>query len=117
MSRDFSPEKSCLSPTDPGDKRFFSENLINDYAGTGLTRIDSREPDTNQSGTLPDRSYQFSEEISEMLHQLHSFQPLRRSGNQRELARKALIALKNRQPEDMRNLANRLAEDVAGAVD
>jgi hypothetical protein len=52
-----------------------------------------------------------------MLRQLHSFEPLCTCEDQRKLARKALTALKNRQNENFRNLANRLADDIAGVVD
>ncbi|HEY9670918.1 MAG TPA: hypothetical protein V6D11_05710 [Waterburya sp.] len=67
--------------------------------------------------SLPYRPYQRGEALPELLQQLHSCQPICCSGNQRELAGKALAAIKNRKPEDIRNLAKSLANDVAGAVD
>jgi hypothetical protein len=67
--------------------------------------------------SLLSRPDQLGESLPELLQQLHSCQPVRCSGNQRELAWKALAAIKNRKPEDIRNLAKSLANDVAGAVD
>lgn len=66
---------------------------------------------------LPYRPYQLGETVPELVQQLHSFQPVRCSGDQRELARHALTALKNRKPEEIVNHAKKLANDVSGAVD
>ncbi len=67
--------------------------------------------------SVPYRSYPLGEALPELLQQLHSCKPLRCSGNQRELARKALTALNNRQSADIRILATSLASDVARIVD
>jgi hypothetical protein len=117
MSQDFSPENLFPNPIDFGNIRFYSHNLTDFNGGAGLTKINSRELDTNQSLTLPYRSYQPLERLPEILQQLHSFKPLCSSGNQHQLARKALTALNNRKKEDIRNLAKMLADDVAGTVD
>jgi hypothetical protein len=52
-----------------------------------------------------------------MLRQLNSFEPLRTNTSQRQLARQALTAIKNRQKEDFTKLAKCLASDICGAVD
>lgn len=117
MSRNFSPENRLPNPISLGNIKFYPKNLKDFDPGTGLTRISSRELDVNQSVTLPYRPYPLREELPEILQKLHSFKPLCSSGNQRELAREALIALKNRTKEDIRNLAKSVADDVADAVD
>jgi hypothetical protein len=103
MSIDFRSENSFPHPPTLGNLRFSPQNLKDFNAGAGFSRIY--------------RPYQHREELPEILRKLHSFKPLCCSVNQRELARKALIAIKNRNSEDIRNLANNLANDVAGAVD
>jgi hypothetical protein len=117
MSRDFSPEDSFTDPTNPENIRFYPQNLRDLFAGSGQTRIYTRKLDTTVSVAFPNQPYQVGEQLPAIVQQLHSGKPLRCSGNQRELAQKALTALKNRQPEDCRNLAKRLANDVVRAVD
>lgn len=103
MSIDFSSENCFPNPPALGTLRFSPQNLKDFDAGTGSKRIE--------------RAYQHREELPEILQQLHSFKPRCCSVNQRELARKALIAIKNCKAEDIRSLAKQLADDVACAVD
>jgi hypothetical protein len=117
MSEDFSSDYYCQNPVAYGDGRFHPQNSKTVLAGAGQTRTYPEKLHLNQFVTSPYRPDRPGEELPEMLQRLHSCKPLRCSGNQRELARQALSALKNRNQEDIQNLAKRLADDVAGAVD
>ena len=103
MSIDFRSENSFPHPLAVGNLRFSPQNLNDFDPGAGFSRIY--------------RPHQHKEELPEFLRKLHALKPLCCSVNQRELARKALIAIKNRKSEDIRNVAKNLANDVAGAVD
>ncbi len=117
MSKEFSPENYFPNSIEFGNLRFSFQNLEDYDAGTGLASIYTREFNNNPPVTFPDKPNQIRERLPEILQQLHSLKPLCCSANQRELARKALTALKNRKKEDIRPLAKRLADDVGGAVD
>jgi hypothetical protein len=117
MSRDFSPENGFPNSLGLSYITVSPQNLRDFDARADLRRIFTKELDSNQSVALPYRPKNLREEVPELLQQLHSFNPLCCSGNQRELARKALTALKNRKQEDISNLAKNLANDVASAVD
>jgi hypothetical protein len=103
MSINFRSENCFPNPPVMENLRYSPQNLTNFDAGTSL------------ASTPP--CYQHRGNPSDMLQELHSFKPLCCSVNQRELARKALIAVKNRKVEDIRNFAKQLADDVAVAVD
>ena len=58
--------------------------------------------------------------IDKKLETLHSEEPLCRSIQQRQLARQALVALKDREDREDQNVqgwADKLASDVANCVD
>ena|SRR4028118_120143 len=116
MSKDFSSDNCFPSSIDLTNLRFSPQNFKNYNAGTRLTSIYANKFN-NQSVTFPYQPDRLRERLPEILQQLHSFKPLCCSGNQRELARKALTALKNRAKEDIKYLAKSLADDVADAVD
>lgn len=113
-NEDFGLDNSFSNSIDFGSLRFSPQNRTNFESGASLTRHYTREVETNLPGNFPERS---TEELPQLIQQLHSDQPLRCSGNQRQLARQALTALKNRQPQEMRNLINNLVNDVASIVD
>lgn len=114
MNEDFGLDNSFSNSIDFGSLRFSPQNRTNFESGASLTRHYTREVETNPPENFRDRS---TEELPQLVQQLHSGQPLRSSDNQRQLARQALTALKNRQPEEMRNLINDLVNDVACIVD
>jgi hypothetical protein len=103
MSDNFTSGNCFPNPIALGDKKFFSQQ--------------HRNLNSNPCVTLPYQHYQLRERLPELLQQLHSLKPLCCSGNQRELARKALTALKKRAKEDIRHLAKSVADDVADAID
>ena len=103
MSINFRPENCFSNLPAIGNRRVSRQNLTDFDAGTSVASI---PPSCDHTGNS-----------SDILQELHSFKPLCCSVNQRELARKALIALKNRKVEDLRNFAKQLADDVAVAVD
>lgn len=117
MSRDISPEQDFQSSISLGDSRFYHPNFRAFDTGADLRRNHHGVLDNNKSSTQPCPAQQLIEDFPEMLRQLHSFEPLCTCEDQRKLARKAIAALKNRQNENFRNLANRLADDIAGVVD
>lgn len=57
------------------------------------------------------------EELSGLIARLECFRPLRKSQNLHNLAQSALISLKNRQSENIKSWAAKLADDIAGAID
>jgi hypothetical protein len=116
MSKDFSSDNCFPSSIELTNLRFSPQNLKNYDEGTRLTSIYAKKFN-NQSVTFPYQPERLRERLPEILQQLHSFKPLCSSGNQRELARKALTALKNRAKEDIGYIAKSLADDVADAVD
>ncbi|MEW6495487.1 MAG: hypothetical protein AB1589_23660 [Cyanobacteriota bacterium] len=115
ISRDFHQENYLPNPVKLGNIKVFPKSL-KDSTRKILGRIYRRKFDTNQSET-PFQTDYLREELPDLLLQLNSFGPLRCTENQQKLAQKALSALKNRQQDDMRNLAKNLANDVADAVD
>lgn len=115
ISRDFHQENYLLHPVKLGSITVFPKSL-KDSTRKILGRISPKKFNTNPSET-PFQSDNFREELPELLQQLHSFEPLRCTENQQKLAQKALVALKARQQDNIRNLARNLANDVAGAVD
>jgi hypothetical protein len=115
MSRDIGPEQDFQHSV--RDSSVYYSNAGSSDTGSDWTSIHRKVLDTGKSLTQPCRIEQLLEDLPEMLQQLHAFEPLRTGTNQRQLARKALIALKNRQNEDFTKLANRIASDIAGAVD
>ena len=56
-------------------------------------------------------------EAHSLVQDLQRLQPLRRSSQQSQLARQALAALNNRKDQNIQEWANKLATDVADAVD
>ena len=56
-------------------------------------------------------------EAHSLVQDLQMLQPIRRSSQQRQLARQALAALSDRKDQDIQEWANKLATDVADAVD
>ena len=56
-------------------------------------------------------------EAHSLVEDLQMLQPIRRSSQQRQLARQALAALNNRKDQNIQEWANKLATDVADAVD
>jgi hypothetical protein len=103
MSLNFRSDNCFPNPPTMGNLRFSPQRLTDFDAGTSVT----------------ERSHfdELRANPPAILQELHSFKPLCCSVNQRELARKALIAIKNRKVEDIRNFAKQLADDVATAVD
>jgi hypothetical protein len=117
MRRDVSPENDFAHRLSLSYIKVSRQNHRNFDTRVSLRRIYPKKFGSHPSVTISSRLKQLKEEVPEIIKKLHSFQPICCSANQRELARKALISLRNRQPEDIRNLAKNLADDVAGAVD
>lgn len=115
ISRDFHQENYLPHPAKLGNIKVFPKNL-KESTRKVLGKISFRKLNLNPPGTYFQPDF-FTEELPEILQQLHSFRPLRCTENQQKLAQKALAALENRQQEDIRNLAKKLANDVAGVVD
>lgn len=117
MNRDFNPRQIFHNSVALGALEFSPSNFKTFNRGWGLRSLLRRGFSINKSIGLPNFIEQPSEELPEILQQVYSFEPLRTCTEQRQLARQALTALKHRQNENFRNLANRIANDVAGAVD
>ena len=117
MRRDFSSENDFAHRLGVSYIKVSRQNHQNFDTRASLRRIYPKKFGIHPSVTLSSRLKQLKEEVPEIIKKLHSFQPICCSANQRELARKALISLRNCQQEEMRNLAKNLADDVAGAVD
>lgn len=117
MRRDFSPENDFAHRLGLSYIKVYRQNHRNLDTGASLRRIYTKKSGIHPSVTISSRLKQLKEEVPEIIQKLHSFQPICCSGDQHELAQKALISLRNRQPEEMRNLAKNLANDVACAID
>lgn len=117
MLRDFSPENDFSHRLGLSYIKVSRQNHRNLDSRASLRRINPKKFAIHPSVTISSRLKQLKEEVPEIIKKLHSFQPISCSKDQRELAQKALISLKNRQQQDMKNLAKNLADDVAGAVD
>lgn len=117
MSRDTTPEVNYHNPIFPFGRRFDSPSLKQLSPGEGGKAttpviLDKKPPAPLDYWFQPPQL-----DISDILHQLQLFQPIRTSSQQRQLARKALISLRQRRQEDFRIMVSRLAEDVATIVD
>ena len=113
MSRDIGPDQDCQRSIYLGDSSVRAFDT-----GASWTSLPQKKViDQKKAFTHPCRIEQLLEEFPEMLRQLNSFEPLRTSTSQRQLARQALTAIKNRQNEDFTKLAECLASDICGAVD
>ncbi len=117
MRRNFSPENDFAHRLSLSYIRVSRQNQRNFDTRASLRRIYAQKSGIHPTVTISSRLKQLKEEVPEIIKKLHSFQPICCSGNQRKLAQKALISLRHRQAEDMRNVAKNLADDVAGAVD
>lgn len=116
MIGDFRSENLFPNLSVFGSKSFVPQNFRDARLGARLARL-SPQRSTNRPTTLPHPPELPREEVPELLQQLHSSLPLRCSTNQRELAQKALTALKHRTQNDARIWAKQLADDVADVVD
>ncbi|MCP2727484.1 hypothetical protein [Limnofasciculus baicalensis] len=117
MNRDTTPEVDYHNPIFPFGRKFDSPSLRLFSPGEGGKATTPLVLDRNQPLPL---DYWFQPpqlDISEILHQLQLFQPIRTSPQQRQLASKALISLRQRRQQDFRIMLSRLAEDVASIVD
>jgi hypothetical protein len=117
MRRNFSPENDFAHRLGLSYIKVSRQNHRDFDTRASLRRIYTKKFGIHPSVTISSRLKQLKEEVPEIIKNLNSFQPICCSNNQQELAQKALISLRNRQPEDIRNLANTLSNDVAGAVD
>lgn len=117
MRRNFSPENDFAHRLGISYIKVSRQNHQNFDTRVSLRRIYPKKFGSHPSVTISSRLKQLKEEVPEIITKLHSFQPICCSNNQQKLAQKALSSLRNRQPEDMRNLAKNLADDVACAVD
>jgi hypothetical protein len=117
MSRDTTPEVDYHNPISPFGRKFDSPSIRQFSPGEGRKAATTVILDRNQPLPL---DYWFQPpqiNISEILHQLQLFQPIRTSPQQRQLARKALISLQQRRQQDFIIMVNRLAEDVGSTID
>lgn len=117
MRRNFSPENDFAHRLGLSYIKVSRQNHQNFDTRASLRRIYAQKFGIHPPVTISSRLKQLKEEVPEMIKKLHSFQPICCSNNQHKLAQKALSSLRNRQQEDMRNLAKNLADDVADAVD
>ncbi|AFZ19986.1 hypothetical protein [Allocoleopsis franciscana] len=117
MRRNFSPENDFAHRLGISYIKVSRQNHQNFDTKVSLRRIYPRKFGSHPSTTISSRLKPLKEEVPEIIKQLHSFQPICCSNHQHKLAQKALISLRNRQPEDMKTLAKTLADDIAGAVD
>lgn len=117
MRKNFSPENDFAHRLGISYIKVSRQNHQNFDTRVSLRRIYPKKFGNHPSVTISSRLKQLKEEVPEIIQNLHSFQPICCSQDQRELARKAIISLRNCQPEDMRNRAKNLADDVADAVD
>ena len=113
MSRDIDPDRDDRGSSYLRDSSVRA--LDTEASWTSLPQ--KKVIDIKKTFTHPCRIEQLLEEFPEMLRQLNSYEPLRTSTSQRQLARQALTAIKNRQNEDFTKLAKCLANDICGAVD
>lgn len=117
MRRNFSPENDFAHRLGVSYIKVSRQNHQNFDTRVSLRRIYPKKFGSHPSVTISSRLKQLKEEVPEIIKKLHSFQPICCSNNQQKLAQKALLSLRNRQPEDMKNLAKNLADDVACAID
>ncbi len=117
MRRDFSPENDFAHRLGLSYIKVSRQNHRDVDTRASLRRIYTEKSGFYPSVTISSRLKQLKEEVPDIIQKLHSFQPICCSDDQHELARTALISLRNRQPQEMRNLAKNLANDVASAVD
>ncbi|HEY9830135.1 MAG TPA: hypothetical protein V6D26_06125 [Stenomitos sp.] len=117
MGRNVSPENDFAHRLGLSYIKVSRQNHPNFDTRASLRRIYTKKFGIHPSVTISSRLKQHQEEVPAIIQKLHSFQPICCSETQHELAQKAIIYLKNRQQQDVRNLAKNLADDVAGIVD
>ena len=117
MRMNFSPENDFAHRLGLSYIKVSRQNHRDFDTRASLRRIYTKKFGIHPSVIISSRLKQLKEEVPEIIKKLHSFQPICCSTTQQQLAQKALSSLKNRQPEEMINLAKNLADDVACAVD